>query len=173
MAKHLVKCAICGETFDTNVVQAVKHGARRYAHYSCEPSGELVPLGPEADPDLQKLKDYINTLFGDKANWALINKQIKKFKETNGYSYSGMLKSLVYFFDVKNNSIEKTNGGVGIIEYCYQDAYNYYYNLFMAQQANQDKNLFMQIKEIIIKPPKCHYRKKRKLFNLGEFEDEE
>jgi len=172
MAKHLVKCAICGETFDTNIIQAVKHGARRYAHYKCEPSGELVPLGEKTDPELQKLKDYINQLFGDKANWALINKQIKKFKETNGYSYSGMLKSLVYFFDVKHNSIDKTNGGIGIIEYCYQDAYNYYYNLFMAQQANKDKSLLTQIKEIIIKPPQKRGTK-RKLFDLGEFEDEE
>ena len=169
---HNVICAICGQKFDRDKVQAVKYGARRYAHYKCEPSGELVPLGEGADPELQKLKDYINQLFGDKANWALINKQIKKFKETNGYSYSGMLKSLVYFFDVKHNSIDKTNGGIGIIEYCYQDAYNYYYNLFMAQQANKDKSLLTQIKEIIIKPPQKRGTK-RKLFDLGEFEDEE
>ena len=171
MAKHLVKCAICGETFDTNVIQAVKHGARRYAHYSCEPSGELVPLGPDADPELQKLKEYIGKIYGDKANWALINKQIKKFKEENKYSYSGMLKSLVYFYEIKKQPIDKSQGGIGIIPFVYQDAYNYYYNLFMAQQAN-DKSLVTQIKEIIIKPPKCH-RRRKKFFDLGEFEDEE
>ena len=172
MAKHLVKCAICGETFDTNLIQAVKHGARRYAHYSCEPSGELVPLGPDADPELQKLKEYIDKIYGDKANWALINKQIKKFKEENNYSYSGMLKSLVYFYEIKRQPIDKSQGGIGIVPFVYQDAYNYYYSLFIAQQANQNKSLFTQIKEIIIKPPQKR-GKKRKLFDLGEFEDEE
>ena len=169
---HIVICPICKEKFDRDKIQAVKHGARRYAHYSCEPSGELVPLGPDADPDLQKLKEYIEKIYGNKANWALINKQIKKFKEESNYSYSGMLKSLVYFYEIKKQPIDKSQGGIGIVPFVYQDAYNYYYNLFMAQQANQDKSLFTQIKEIIIKPPKCR-GKRKKLFDLGEFEDEE
>ena len=171
MAKHLVKCAICNQIFDTNLVQAVKHGARRYSHYTCEPDGELVPLGPEADPDMIKLKEYITNTYKDKANWALINKQIKQFQEKE-YSLSGILKSLVYFYEVKHNNVEKSNGGIGIVDFVYQDAYNYYYNLFMAQQANKDKTLITKIKEIIIKPPKSDIRK-RKLFDLGEETDEE
>ena len=172
MAKHLVKCAICNQIFDTNLVQAVKHGARRYAHYTCYPSGELVPLGEEADPDLQKLKEYIgNNLFGDRNNWALINKQIKKYKEENGYSYSGILKSLIYFYEVKSNpkDPDKSQGGLGIVPYCYQDAYNYYYSLFLAQNNNKDKTLITKIKEIFIKPPKVRGTK-QKFFNLGEEE---
>ena len=171
MAKHLVKCAICNQIFDTNLIQAVKHGARRYSHYTCEPDGELVPLGSEADPDMIKLKEYITNTYKDKANWVLINKQIKQFQE-KGYSLSGILKSLVYFYEVKHNSIEKSNGGIGIVDFIYQDARQYYYNLFMAQQANKDKTLITKIREIIIKPPKSDIRK-RKLFNLGEETDEE
>lgn len=174
MAKHLVKCAICGEQFDTNVIQAVKHGARRYAHYSCYPEGELVPLGTEADPELQKLKKYIEDLFGDKANWALINKQIKSYQNDNGYSLSGILKSLIYFYEIKGNPKDPTkgNGGIGIVPFCYNDAYQYYYNLFMAQEMNKDKTLATKIKEIFIKPPQ--YRgTKQQFFNLGDSDDEE
>ena len=87
MAKHVVKCAVCGEQFDTNSIQAVRYGARRYAHYSCCQEGELIPLGPEADPDLIALKDYISKLF-KQPNWAMINKQLKKYKEEQGYSYT-------------------------------------------------------------------------------------
>ena len=171
MAKHLVKCAICGEQFDTNLIQAVRHGARRYAHYSCYPSGELVPLGEEADPELQKLKDYIDKLFGDKVNWALVQKQIKKYKEENNYSYSGMLKSLIYFYEIKGNpkDPEKGQGGIGIVPFCYQDAYNYYYSLFIAQNNNKDKTLVTKIKEIFIKPPRMRGTK-QKFFNLGDEE---
>lgn len=164
MAKHIVKCAICNKQFDTNVIQAVKHGARRYSHYTCEPDGELVPLEqkPQEDEDLTKLKDYISLKYGNKANWVLITKQIKDFHENKKYSYSGMLKSLIYFYDVKNNSVEKSNGGIGIIDYMYNDAYNYYLGIFMAQQkTNVDFNPV--IKEYTIPLPKAQTLKKKLL----------
>ena len=169
---HYVICSKCGCRFDRDKIQAVRTGARRYAHASCDPDNkDLVPLvnSKKEDPDLQKLKEYIAQLFGDKVNWALVNKQIKKFKEKNGYSYSGMLKSLIYFFEVKGNSIEKSKG-IGIVEYTYQDAFQYYYNLYMAQEANKNKTLFTQIKEIIIKPPRSKPQKK-KFFDLKEWEE--
>ena len=170
MAKHLVKCAICGETFDRDSIQAVKYSARRYAHQSCYPQGEPVPLGPAADPDMVKLKEYITKTYGDSANWALITKQIKKFQEEYHYSISGILKSLIFFYDIKHNPLEKSQGGIGIVPYCYQDAYNYYYALYMAQNNNKDKTIQNNIKEIVIRPPKKR-RTMKKLFNLGE-EDE-
>ena len=85
MAKKMCKCAICGIEFDRNAIQAVRHGARRYSHQTCEPNNtDLVPMeGGANDPELKKLKDYIGTLFGENANWAMINKQIKKYKEEN------------------------------------------------------------------------------------------
>ena len=174
MAKKMCKCAICGIEFDRNAIQAVRHGARRYSHQTCEPNNtDLVPMeGGANDPELKKLKDYISTLFGENANWAMINKQIKKYKEENGYSYSGILKSLVYFYDVKHNSKEKANNAISIVPYVYQDAYNYYYSLFLAQQATQDKTLITKVKEIIIKPPKMRGTKQQ-FFDLGEWENEE
>ena len=170
---HQVICTVCGQKFDRDIVQAVKSGARRYAHQACMPNGELVPLAIKEDPELAKLKEYISKLFGQDANWALINKQIKKFKEENNYSYSGMLKSLVYFFEVKGNPKEKANNGIGIIPYIYQDAYNYYYNLYISQERmKEERHIFSQIKEILIKPPKKKGTKK-KYFSLGVEEDEE
>ena len=174
MGKHLVKCVICGNTFDRDTIQAVRHGARRYAHASCEPDNkDFVPLvkKPEQDPDMIKLREYIANKYEDKARWPLINKQIKDYV-AKGYSISGILKSLVYFYDVKGNNVEGSNGGIGIVDYTYQDAYNYYLNLFLAQKANQNKTLLTQIKEILIKPPKMRGTK-QKFFDLGEYENEE
>ena len=153
---HICKCAICGEQFDRDKIQAVKHGARRYSHYTCEPDGELVPLEikPQEDPDLKKLKDYISLKYGNKANWALINKQIKDFHENKKYSYSGMLKSLIYFLEVKHNTLEKSNGGIGIVEYTYNDAYQYYLDIFMAQQKS-DVEFHPVVKEYKIPIPKA------------------
>ena len=166
MAKKMCKCAICGKEFDRNAVQAVRHGARRYSHWTCEPNGELVPMENKIDPELDKLNNYIINLLGKDYNAARVKKQIKDFKE-QGMSYSGMLKSLIYFYEIKGNSKEKANGGIGIVPFVYKDAYNYYYDLFMAQQRNENKKPFIErVREIIIKPPKVE--KPVKLFDLDK-----
>lgn len=175
MSKHMVKCSICGQMFDRGSVQAVRTGARRYAHLSCDPNNtDLVPLViKETDnPDYIKLMDYIKKIYGDKANYPLIKKQIKKYIEEQKYSLSGILKSLVWFYDVKHNSVDGSNGGIGIVEYCYQDAYNYYLALFIAQQANADKVLDNEIKEVTIAPPEMRGTK-QKLIDFGEWLDDE
>lgn len=176
---HKVICGKCGKQFDRDVEQAVKISARRYAHYACFPEGELVPLPQkkekQEDPDLVKLKDYISKLYGDKANWALIMKQIKKFHTEKNFSYSGMLKSLVYFYDVQKNSIDGSNGGIGIIEYCYQAAYQYYYNLFIIQSQNKGKDIpsiVTKVKEVTIPIPRVP-KKKGKFFHFLNEELEE
>lgn len=172
---HLVTCSKCGKKFDRDKIQAVQTGARRYAHLTCDPdNSKLVPLEvKEQNPDLIKLKEYITKTYGEKANWALINKQIKNFTTEKQYSLSGILKSLVYFYEVKGNSVSGSNGGIGIVEYCYQDAYNYFYSLFVAQQANKDKVFTQEIKEISFNPPKMTFGTKHKFFDLEGVSDEE
>ena len=163
---HIVKCAICQKTFDRDKIQAVKHGARRYSHYECEPTGEKVPL-IKKDENLQKLLEYINILFKGQQNQAKVNQSIKKFHNEFGYSYSGIQKALYYFYEIKHNSIDKANGGISIVPFVYKDAYNYYYDLFMAQQRNENKKPFIErVREIIIKPPKVE--KSVKLFDLDK-----
>jgi hypothetical protein len=170
---HVVKCAICGESFDRDKIQAVIHGSRRYSHYECEPDKELVPL-PEKkeDPELKALKDYINNLMGKKCNWAMIMKQIREFKEEKKYTYSGMLKSLIYFYEIKNGSINKSLGAIGIIPFVYNDAYNYYYNLYIAKQNINENNITKEnsIKEITIDLPISKPKEKKK-FNFMDMED--
>ena len=166
MAKKMCICKICGKQFDRNAEQAVIAGPRRYAHQKCLPTGELVPMENPIDPELNKLNNYIINLLGKDYNAARVKKQIKDFKE-QGMSYSGMLKSLIYFYEVKGNSKEKANGGIGIVPFVYKDAYNYYYDLFMAQQRNENKKPFIErVREIIIKPPKVE--KPVKLFDLDK-----
>lgn len=183
MAKHLVKCLYCSKTFDTNKEEFVQI-KRRYAHKNCYEAAGSQPPPPakrkpvatpkppkKEDPDLTALKDYINSLFGDDANWPMITKQIKTFKEENGYSYTGILKSLIYFYEVKGGSKEKANGAIGIVPFTYQAAYNYYLSIFIANQQNENKTFSQIIKEYTICPPRKRGTK-QKLFALGE-EDEE
>jgi hypothetical protein len=173
MAKYCI-CPKCGIRFNREAIQAVKIGARRYGHATCYPDNtDFVPLPEkktkEVDPDLKALNDYIYHLFGDKTNWAMVKRQIKTYTKENNYSLSGILKSLIYFFEIKNNSIDKANNAIGIVPYCYQDAKEYYYGLWVAQQQNQNKVVTTGEKEIVIKEPRKAGTIKR-FFDLGEEE---
>lgn len=169
---HLVKCTVCGKQFDRDKIQAVKSGARRYAHYSCLPKGELVPLVDPIDEDLLKLEQYVEQLLGEDYNPARVKKQIKDFKKQYDYSYSGMLKTLIWFYEIKGNSKDKANGGIGIIPFVYKDACNYYYSLYLAQIANEAVSADSYkpvVREIEISSPEV-YRRPPKLFNMEEEE---
>lgn len=171
---HMCICAVCNKKFDRDKIKCTKYNGRRYAHYDCFPSGELVYDPSPEEQELQELEDYIKNLLKEQYNPARVNKQIKEFKTKYNYTYSGMLKTLIWFFEIKKNSIEKANGGIGIIPYVYQDALNYYYYLYLAQVANKDKDISKyqpKIKEIIIQSPRT-VLKPKKLFNLDDDEEE-
>ena len=127
----------------------------------------------QENKDREDLYDYIMKLFNISFVDPKIQKQIKKYIEENNYTYSGIKKALVYFFEIKGNSVEKANGGIGIVPYVYTQAYNYYYSLWLAQQKNEDKvvqEYIPKIKEIVIPIPEKNPRK-RKLFS--SLDDEE
>ena len=175
---HLVKCKVCGNQFDRDKVACVMVSARRYAHKTCAEreglSGEEVAL-PQKDQDLVALEEYIMKLFGEDYVNARVRKQIKEYQEQYNYTYSGMLKSLIYFFDIKGNSIEKAHNSIGIIPYIYKEACQYYYSLYLAKMANEEKNIEdykPKIKIIEIFSPIVP-TKAIKLFDFGEDEDNE
>lgn len=171
MAGHYVTCVYCKKKFNRDNTPTIQVSARRYAHKECAEqikSGELTI----EKTDLEKLEEYIMKLFNEPYISAKIKKQIKSYVQEYNYTYNGMLKSLIWWFEIKGNSIEKANNGIGIIPYIYQDAKQYYYNIYLAQLANENKNIeTYQIdeKEISIKSPRAKI-KKVKLFSIEEGE---
>lgn len=110
--------------------------------------------------DKEALEAYIMKLFNSKTVPIRAQQQIKQFSKENNFTYSGMLKSLKYFYEVKGGSLEKANGGIGIIPWVYDKAYNYYYAIWLAEQENskileqQPSILTMPQTEIHITSPK-------------------
>lgn len=186
---HLCKCAVCEEQFDRDKIQAVRYGARRYAHQTCYPEGEIVPLPPpkpniprrpppkdtaveetkEEKESRKDLLDYISEVIPE-PNYARIQLQINEFKQKYHYTYSGIKKTLMYFIEVLKGNPEKGNNAIGIVPYLYQDAYKYYLQIYNAKVINQSKVLsdfIPDIVEVTIKPPQVR-RKQIQLFNLEE-----
>lgn len=163
---HKVKCKYCQEIFDRDKEPFVKVSERRYAHKLCFEQNQTEKT--QEEKDLEALEQYIMNLFSEQYIGPRIRKQIKEYKENYNYSYSGMLKTLIWWFEVKGNSVEKANGGIGIIPYIYQQACDYYYTLFLAKKANENKDLSYlnkNTKTIHIKPPSTNV-KSHKLFQI-------
>jgi hypothetical protein len=145
---------------------------RRYAHKECSTLEDDKLIQQEKDKEA--LDNYIMQLFGMTYVDARIRKQINPYVEDYNYTYSGIHKALIYHFEIKGGSIEKANGGIGIVPYVYQSAYRYYYALWEAQQKNKDvvvNDYVPTVKEIIIPVPQRQV-KKRKLFTFLDEEGE-
>ena len=150
---------------DADDVIAMPQLPNRYVHKKCN---ENHPANDE-----EKLILYIIKLFQLKEDYVLpkYQKQLKQYKEEYNFTYSGMLKALKYWYEVKKHPID-LNRGVGAIIQAYKPAYDYYYAIYMADLENQNKNFNDYIpKDIEIKiiPPEKQVIK-RKLFT---FLDEE
>ena len=167
---HKVKCIHCGQIFDRDKEPFVQVSPRRYAHKNCSLSNEERQT--QLIKDQEDLNNYIKKLFDTTYVSPRVQKQINSYVNEYNYTYSGIMKALIYFYEVKGNSIEKSNGGIGIVPYVYKDAFNYYYMLWSAQQKNEHKVIkeyVPVVKEIVIPTPKPRIKKR----NLFAFLDEE
>lgn len=166
---HYVTCIYCKNRFNRDKEPTTQISARRYAHKKCAEEHEQNKT--QEEKDIEALEQYIMQLFNEPYINARIRKQLKEYREEYQYTYSGMLKTLIYWYEIKGNSTEKANGGIGIIPYIYKDALKYYYNLYLIKLENANKDIVKyKPKEKIIEifPPKPR-EKKIKLF----FESEE
>lgn len=167
---HIVTCVYCKQKFDRDKHPFVQVAARRYAHSECL-SAENQEL-PQEEIDKQNFEKYVMELLGETFINARVRKQMNQFIQEYNYSYSGMLKTLIYFYEVRGNPKSKANSGIGIVPFVYGEAYHYFHALWSAQQINLDKDIsryIPKVKEVTIDPPQRNLRKKK----LFSFLDEE
>ena len=131
MAKHLVKCRICGKEFDTNTEPTFQKG-RWYAHQSCYDEREAAKTQEEKDFD--NLMEYCSQLYGRLFDFPRTMKLAKSYHEKNNLSYSGMIRTMQYVYEIQKEPIEKGNGSIGIVPYKYDEAYRYFYSIWEANQ---------------------------------------
>ena len=166
MANHFVICKYCNQKFNRDIEPFVEVGARRYAHKSC---AERVDAAiPQDEKDYNNLEIYIKKLFNIKTINAKTKKQIRDFREEYGYSYSGMLKTLYWWYEIQDHTTELAQNGIGIIPYIYDDAEKYYYTLYLAKMVNDNIGEYKpKIEEIEIASPRIHVNP-IKLFQIEE-----
>ena len=162
-----VVCAYCKKPMSKKDADCVMIGNGKYVHKACQDLEEN-----REKTDKEKLENYIKELFNIPYIEPRVKAQIKKYVEEYNYTYSGIQKALYYHYELKGGDKSKANGGIGIVPYVYQNAYNYFYELWLAQQKNKDVEVELytpKVKEITIPRPQRKV-KKRPLFS---FLDEE
>lgn len=109
--KPKVKCPGCTLTFyrEDEAHVFIKN---RYWHQVCYNSTQAKAV--QSEEAIKELEDYICILFGVDFVSPRIRTQIKNMIDKYNYSYSGILGSLKYWFEIKENSLERANGGIGI-----------------------------------------------------------
>ena len=139
----------------------------RYVHKTC---AETHPAN-----DQEELTVYLIKLFKLKDDFILPRymKQLSQYEREHNFTYSGMLKALKYWYEVKHNPVD-TDRGVGIIPYIYAQAREYYYALYLADQQNQQikdyKAFIPQDVKVVINSPERDIQK-RKLFTFLDEEE--
>ena len=161
-----VKCLYCSEQFDRDTEEFVVVG-KRYAHKSCQENHDNNKTKEQKDKE--ELEQYIVSLYGY-IN-ALHRKQMKDLSNA-GYSYSGMHKTLIYFFEIKRNKVDKARG-IGLIPFVYKEAFDYYFKLHTIEERAKNistEQLKHKVKVVRIPPPSVK-RKSGRVIDLDSLEE--
>lgn len=164
------QCTYCKKFIDIDTEPYIRIHGGLFAHTQCREDYLALPKD-----NLEQLKDYIAELLDIPYCTPGMLRMINKYQEEEGFTYSGMQKTLYYVFNIKKMPLRKNKNLealLGLIPYNYYNAQNYYYNIWLANSLNENKNL-EEYKpkeiEIHIAPPQREVQK-RKLFT---FLDEE
>ena len=190
---HIVQCRTCKKTFDIELVSKdywVMPSRNWYYHTECYNTFKKKKSdadGGDMNVELNDqmwfwaMCDYLEKDLKMKINYALITQQwqnlIKKGKTAKGIYFV-----LRYFYEIKHGDVSKANGGIGIIDYIYEEGAQYW-----AERVQRDKNICEQIEKQIMAARQrivqtINVRKSKNLpkdkinlslSSIGEMEDEE
>ncbi len=158
--KPPVKCPVCNEYFQRETTP-FEHYKNRYYHKSCFESKN------EMDQNKEKLIKYIERLLHKKADYKIKN-QLQLYSD-KGFTYEDIYNALYYFFEIRNNSTAKANGGIGIVPYVIDEAREYFENKKDKVLSTNNINPIIEERKVTIPDPtkKSKYKLKT-IINISE-----
>ena len=142
---HIVKCLKCGQSFDRDKIACVQVG-RRYAHETCPQSNNSDPAAIQREADKNFFYSYVKKIYGKNYNYHLINQQAESYIQQYGYTWGGMAWALHWFYELQQNSIEESNGGVGILPFIYEQAKE----IRLKNLAIEEQNKYISLRQPIV-----------------------
>lgn len=126
-------CKKAVEKIQENKVEG-KNNHVRYWHPECLEKARKEKEKKTAEEMGRKAIFNYLTAIGMPPNYAFWGRQRNDYINKYGYTDSGILMALKYWFGEKNNSIERANGGMGIVPYIYDEAQRYYRNIILKKK---------------------------------------
>ena len=122
------KCLYCNKMIDLDIDDAFKVGVgTRWAHKEC-----YEKYFSADDQWIDKLYAVLKVAFGNYDFQKIERQRISYIKQ--GLTNKDIYNALNYWYIVKNKSIEKANGGIGIVPYIYEDANEYFKSIEKSSQ---------------------------------------
>lgn len=160
----MVKCPYCNGSFDRDK-EPYEKVKTRYWHKSCyqkkqeddvkkeirkmtEKPKEIAELADER----QKVISYVYSIGGKEVNFPLVNRQLNSMFD-KGMNYKGIYYTLKYCYEVKRMSFSSGKGGIGIVEYLYKEASEYYGRISEAKSKVKDIEINKEYREVKISSP--------------------
>lgn len=179
----MVMCRFCKERFDREKeiegLYWVKPSPNMYYHKNCYDNwrGEAKDLGTQIDD--QKWESYIYDFLAHdlkvKYDYMKCRKQMESFIKKYKYSYKGMYFALKYFYEVRKGDWQKSENGVGILPYIYDESRNYWEKKFVENNSiiesieKQIQQRYNRPKTLVYKP-KEERKKTVKTYNINDFD---
>lgn len=128
-----VICKYCGKRFPKDGTVEYIKVKNEYAHKACaEDQDNEAALYNQVFATASK---YLHDTYRPKAVERSLDRMLKEEKTA-----LGIIKSLNYWYEVKQGDYTKANGGINIVDYIYDDAQKYYENLEKIHEANKEVN---------------------------------
>lgn len=132
-AKHMVKCRYCGQKFDAGAEEFENPSKNFYYHKECYKAFRNSKNEKDADwVDL--IYDLIAHDLKKSYDFFLCEAQRKRMI-AEGRTNKGIYFALRYFYLVKNGEWDKGHGGIGIVDYIYNDSAAYWSSIEARRQG--------------------------------------
>ena len=182
-----VLCRECHQRFDREELKEgvdwVMPSKNYYYHKSCYDTWKnkrdsMKNINNEKTNEDYKIDImfYLEKVLKIKINYSLLTVQLNRYLK-EGKTLKGILFSLFYFYEIMNGNKDKSNGGIGIVPYIYEDARNYW-----ALQVEKQENILTNIENqlhnrreretIVIKKLNKKKKWETHLEEIGESADE-
>lgn len=152
----------CGK--DYNKSDMIEEGKKLY----CE---SCYARKKNEDLELQALRNYIQYIFKYRPN-KMINTQIEKYRNTNGWSYKNIRLTLEYMYLIREINMEYKYG-IGLVPHYYDEMISYHKK--RLAQAKEIEDSKKKSKHITVNKKKddMHKFNKGRMVDLEGIDDED
>lgn len=156
---HIVKCRICKQQFDTNLLSEeewCQPTPRYYYHTKCYEDWKNNRNNVKASNSdenfwYESLVDYMYQDLKIEMDFAKFYSQWQNYLKSGKYTPKGIYFTIRYCYEVQHYSADKAQGGIGIVPLIYGEAAQYWVDLENRKIGTMDA-IIAQIKEREARP---------------------